>query len=514
MPKCTALMSRAILLLLLSPLSYAQTTAPGPTNSTTVTGSLVQLIDTAPAGTFNTLERLSAIANQASYNSITSNPSGPVYCNPNQTAASSTCPASVYLVFSNLRELVQTANELLNNGQPTRYSLGLDDRGLGFALRWTAGENLTAPGSTATQFASGQLSTIASRITALRLGASGFSLNGLSLQQQGLPAVAVNAPRALGGGASADSSDGGIGIASRWGGFLNGAFGWGYREPSVLEDAFAFDSKDVTLGVDYRFTRRLVLGVTAGYTNERVDFDSAASVAGGGFDSNGYSAVFYGLYEWDGPYISASAGMQRLTYDETRLITYPSFNIDLPAVDVTARGSTHSNALLSTLTAGWTFTRRAASIEPYLNADYRHVYLAGFSETSTNNSGPDAGQAAGFGFDYAPQRINILDASAGARLQYAFKPSFGVLLPYVKAEYHHIFDANVYSTSSAYNAIAGSGAQFSIPSDQPDDQYYEFAGGFSIVLKHGVQIFAQFQATSGMQFVSSRLISGGIRGEF
>jgi hypothetical protein len=223
---------------------HAQTTAPG-----TVQGPLVQLVTTAPAGTFNQLERLSAISNQASYNILTGNPNGALYCNPNQRAASATCPQNTFLVFSNLRELVQTANELLNNGQPTFYSLHTDNQGLGFALRWTAGENLAAPGSVATQFANGQLSSIAGRVAALRLGATGFAFNGLDLQQDGRPSVVWNLPPALGGGASADSGSD-IGIASRWGGFANGAFGWGYRQPSVLEDAFAFDSKDATVGVD------------------------------------------------------------------------------------------------------------------------------------------------------------------------------------------------------------------------------------------------------------------------
>jgi outer membrane lipase/esterase len=493
----------AALMLITRP-GYTQTVPEGG-----VTGSLVTLINTAPAGTFNALEQLSAVANQASYNAMTANPNAAVFCNPGQVAASPTCPAAVFLVFSNLRELVQTANALLNNGGPTRYSLNLDDRGLGFALRWTAAEELSAPGSVARQFLSGQLSSVASRIAALRFGASGFTVGGLSLQQAGRPALAVNAPQVLGGGASADSSD--VGIASRWGGFLNGAFGWGYREPSTFEDAFAFDSKDVTLGVDYRLTRRLVLGVSAGYTNQRIDFDPSASVVGGGIRSHGLSAMVYANYEWEGPYVSAAAGYQHLTYSTTRLITYPSLNIAEPSVDATAYGSTHSSALLLTASAGWFLSHNAASVEPYINADYRRIRLAGYRERSVDNVG---GGPAGFDFDYAPQQINILDASVGVRLQYVLRPAFGVLTPYAKVAYHHNFAANNYSVSSAYNAISSSGAGFDLPTDSPDNHFYEFAGGFSVVLKHGIQGFVQFQIATGMQFVTSRMISGGIRGEF
>jgi uncharacterized protein with beta-barrel porin domain len=485
---------------------HAQTPAP-------VQGPLVQLVTTAPAGTFNQLERLSATSNQASYNILTANPNGTLYCNPNQRAASATCPQNTFLVFSNLRELVQTANELLNNGQPTFYSLHADNQGLGFALRWTAGENLAAPGSVATQFANGQLSSIAARVAALRLGATGFAFNGLNLQQDGRPNVALNMPPALGGGASADAGSD-IGIASRWGGFANGAFGWGYRQPSVLEDAFAFDSKDATLGVDYRLSRRFVLGISGSYTNQRVEFDPARSVAGGGFHSNGYGLLLYGMYEWEGPYISFSAGYQRSNLDENRLITYPSFNIAVPSTNVTAYGSTHTNTLLATFSTGWALNYGGFTAEPYVNADYRHVNLDGFSESSVNNSGPDQGQPAGFDFDYAPQQFRVLDTSVGLRLQYAVRLPFGVIVPYTRAEYHHNFATNEYTVTAAYNAIASDGAQFDLPTDPTDKHFEQFAGGFSIVLTHGIQGFAQFQTTTGMQYVTSRLVSGGIRAEF
>ncbi len=486
---------------------YAQT-APG-----TVQGALVQLVTTAPPGTFNQLEQLSAVSNQASYNILTANPNGAVYCNPSQRAASTSCPQNVYLAFSNLRELVQTANELLNNGQPTFYSLHTDDRGLGFALRWTAGENLAAPGAVSTAFANGQLASVAGRVAALRLGATGFSFNGLNVQGQEYPALALDARPPLGGGASADSGSD-IGIASRWGGFLNGAYGWGYRQPSVLEDAFAYDSRDATAGVDYRVSRRLVLGISGSYTYQRVEFDPARSVAGGGFDSKGYGGLFYGLYEWEGPYISFSAGYQRSTLDENRLITYPSFNIAVPSTDVTAYGTTHTNTLLASFSAGWALTHGGFTAEPFVNADYRHVNLDGFRESSYNNSGPDQGEPAGFDFDYAPQQFHVLDTSVGLRLQYAFTLRFGVFVPYARAEYHHDFATNDYTVSAAYNAIAADGAQFNLPTDPTDRNFQQFAGGFSVVLPHGIQAFAQFQIATGVQYVTSRLVSGGIRAEF
>jgi len=474
-------------------------------------GSLVDLINSGQYA-FNELERLSAIANQASYDELTSNPAGATYCNPALTKASATCPEAVFLVFSNLRSLVQTANALLGNGGPTRYSLNLTDQALGFALRWTAAEELSAPGTVSSQFSKAQMANLASRISALRAGATGFTVFGVPFQSSGNQLAASNGPGLRGGGASADSAD--IGIASRWGGFVNGSFGWGDRAPSVLEDAFAFDSKDATIGVDYRFTRRFVLGAMAGYTEQQVDFNSALSVVDGSISSHGVSLKIYGLYEWDGPYVSLSVGDERVNYSSTRVITYPSFNILVPSVYATATGSTIGNTLSSTLTLGWPLPYKAFSFEPYLNGDYRRLHLDSFRETSVNNAGPAAGQPAGFDFDYATQRIASLDAAFGTRLQYVFRPSFGVDVWYVKAEYHHLFDNTPGTVVASYNPIATLGASFNIPSDKPTSNFFEFAVGTSLVFKHGIQAYLQYETSADITYVTTHLISGGIRGEF
>jgi uncharacterized protein with beta-barrel porin domain len=441
-----------------------------------------------------------------------------VYCLPTLQSQSATCKGNVFLVFSNLRSLVQTANALLGNGGPTRYSLNLTNEGLGFALRWTATEELSAPGTAASQFSRGQAASLASRITALRFGATGFTAFGVPVAPEGGALSAANSGlgwaggAARGGSAGADGED--IGIASRWGGFLNGSYGWGTRAPSVLEDAFAYDSRDATLGVDYRFTRRLVLGIMAGYTNQRIDFNSLESVVGGGIRSHGYSLQAYGLYEWEGPYVSASVGSERMNYSSTRLITYPSQNVLVAAVDATATGSTSGETWTGSLSAGWPLHYKAFSAEPYLTGTYRHLHVDGFRESSVNNSGPSAGQPAGFDVDYAAQRVAAVDAAIGTRLQLTWRPPFGVGVTYVKAEFHHLFDDTPGTVVSSYNAIAASGAAFQIPSDKPTENFFEFAVGTSLVFKHGIQAFLQYETSADIQYASTHLISGGIRGEF
>jgi uncharacterized protein YhjY with autotransporter beta-barrel domain len=415
-------------------------------------------------------------------------------------------------VFANVRELVQTADELLGNG-PRQYSLRLDPQGLGFALRWTAAEELSAPGSTAKSFANNQLASVFSRINALRFGARGFSVAGMSPVRTQDSGLMGQEWQPLAAGASADEPS----IASPWGGFMNGSFGWGHRDPSEVEDAFDYDGTEFTLGADYRFTNRFVLGAMGGYSNQRIDFDAAKSIVDGGVRTHGLSLIAYGLYEWDGPYVSASLGAQRLEHKSRRRITYPSFNPSVESVYATARSSTHSTTYTGTFSAGWALTKRAFGVEPYLKLEYRNIGIDGFRERSINDFGSEAGQPAGFDFTVDDQSIKSLDGALGIRLQYTLTPSFAVIVPYIKGEYHHEFESDPFSTRAAYQGAAsdatGAGI-FDLPSDRPDSSFYVFAGGFSVVLKHGIQGFIQYQTIQSLDLLSNHVIAGGIRGEF
>lgn len=486
---------------------------PLAAQTTPVTGPLVQLVQSAPPGTFNQLELLSATANQASYNALVAGINGR-QCSPSQTAPTPTCNGNVFFTFNNVRVLVQTANELLNNGGATLFSLHTSLQGLGFALRWTAGENLLAPGSTSTQFASGQMSSVSGRLAALRMGATGFAIGGITQPPGGQPVSVAGLDQAgLGGGASADD----IGIASRWGGFFDAPYGWGYRDPSVIADAFAFDSRDFNVGVDYRFTRHVVAGVSAGYTDQRVDFDSLRSTAGGGFRSHGYGLTLYGQWEGEGPYVAGSVGYQRLSFHETRKVTYPSFNIAVPSPDATADGSSTLQNILASVSVGWVFTWGGTSLEPYVRGDYRLGRLGDFTEVSYINKADgtlDTSTQAGYGLSYAAQTFRILDAAAGVRLQQAIPTPIGVILPYARFEYHHNYLENSYAVTASYVDLGAGAPQFNLPADPIDASFYQYSAGVLLVLPHGLQAFAQYQATSSAPYVASRQATVSIRGEF
>jgi outer membrane autotransporter protein len=419
-----------------------------------------------------------------------------------------TCTGAVFLTFDRVRHLVHTANQLTGEG-PTTFSLNLDRARLGRALRWTAAEELAAQGSSATRFAGNQLNSLASRVSALRLGARGFKT--VRNETDSDERMAQRDAHPLGGAASADE----LGIARRWGGFIDGSVGSGRQDDTTnlanpgTEDAFDFDGRDFTAGLDYRIGMSTVVGLIAGYTDREIEFDSSVSVVDATIASDGGSAMLYVLWEGANVYVSASVGMQRLDHDLRRRIAYPSFNPAIAPIDETARSSTQSDAMLASVNVGYSWRRGGFSLEPYVRAEYQDIDIDGFGERDSD----------GFDFTYGEQKVESLDAAAGVRVQYVFTPSFGVLMPFLRGEFHRDFADDKRTINAVYSALAGTTGfdddeNFAIATNEPDDEFYIGAAGVSFVFKHGIQVFLQYQQTFDLTRIDDRAIAGGVRFEF
>lgn len=462
-------------------------------------GSLVEL---AEAAGFNALERAAARANQATYNQL---------AGPCANGVGPQCSDGDLSVFEETRELVETANELLGSGS-TRYSLGLDAEGLGFALRWTAAEEMAGQGSATTRFAASQLSSLATRLSVLRWGVSGLrSVRNVTDDDRDILLAA--AARSLGSGASADVPD----DFNRWGSFIDASYGYGSKDPTDLEDAFDFDGEEITVGVDYRFTPSLVAGAIVGYSAKEIDFDSSLSIVDGGIKSDGFSGLLFGMWEGANAYASLSVGYQVLTHDTTRRITYPSQNPSVQSVDSTARSKADSGTVMATANAGYSWRLGAFSIDPALDVVYSDTTIDAFTETSVDNlrgAGNDP-----FNLHVAEQSIESFDVSPSIKLQYVFTPSFGVIIPYVVGRYHFELsdDAHVISTryADALGQLFGSSdTDFAVSTDIPDDEYYTLAGGFTVVLPHGLNGFVQYLEVFDFDAYSDSVITAGFRFEF
>src|ERR1700723_2783449 len=169
------------------------------------TGNLTDLVN-AGLFAYNGLEIAAARTNDAAFaNLLKICQTGPA------GVPAAGCSGNTLLLFDRLRELEDTANEILGRGQTT-FSLRLGLQAVGFALRWTAPEEFAAQGSMTTAFANSQLTTLNGRFSTLRFATQMTRLAeaGEDYDYDG-PKVASyssgNLPSYgnLGGGASADA---------------------------------------------------------------------------------------------------------------------------------------------------------------------------------------------------------------------------------------------------------------------------------------------------------------------
>lgn len=468
----------------------AQTQTPGQAPA------LLDMVTTLSANgvfQFDPLERQAAIANDNAYAKLL-----PV-CGGQGQAGTGSCTGSTLTLFSRLRELEDNANELLGRRAETQYSLRLDPLGISDALRWTAPEEYAAQGSMASKFVNSQASVLTSRFSALRFAAQGIPLaDGLYMNPNGSGFAYSSNGAALGGSAGADGS-----FLSRLSIFANGGFGSGNKAPTVFEDAFDFDSTEVSAGADIRLTNRIVVGLLIGHTEKRVDFDSSRSIVDGSIRGNGESAFAYAQYEADSAFVNLALGWQRLSLATRRRITYPSNNPAIPSVDVTSFSNTGSRALIATLGGGYSFHYKGLTAEPYLNLQNTSTRIGGFTEHSDD----------GFDIDTPSQTIQSLEGAAGLRAQYAILNPLGVIVPYVYGEYRHQFRDPSRAISSGYSGDGG-GTDFVLSTDPPVKHYYVVGAGGSVVLKHGLQGFMQYSRVLDYTNYTDHTVSGGVRWEF
>jgi hypothetical protein len=482
------------------------------------TGSLTN--DTLFAN-FTPLEKRAAVISQATFNVL-----DPL-CAGGQPAAA--CTSQVFDVYANVRELVATAEELLA-GRDSLYGLNLDAEGLGFALRWTSAEELLAQGSSAEDFASSQSSTLGNRIGAIRAAsrANLYARNRVSeLIKYGYAATA-------GVPASSAGDD-----FSRLSAFFDVSNGFGKKADTTglggvstngNEDAFDFEGYEYTLGLDWRFSDSLVAGGLLGYTDRYVDFDSTRSIVDGYIQSDGLSLLAF--LQWDQLhyYASASVGYQKLAFDTYRVISYPSLDPSIDSTNTATAGDPDSQAILATANFGVPFQWGPVGADLYLAADFQQLKIDAFAEEEV---ALDGGNGTGFQFNVAGQTIKSLDAAVGGKLAYTWTPRFGIVVPYLRAEYHRqmltarsklfLNFANLPDdVASEISDVVGP----ALLSDKPDDGYATVSLGFSAVIRGssrvnangrgagGLQGYLQFTTVEGLRNYNSKLITGGLRYEF
>jgi uncharacterized protein YhjY with autotransporter beta-barrel domain len=419
-------------------------------------------------------------------------------------------------LYERCREMVQSTNDVYNTTDaagrpdPTVFTYGFeDDQDLHAAIRQFSGEEGSSQTRLATEGTNRQFAAIGARLSAIRQGLRGAT-----------SALASNGVANLGGAASADDADTG------WGWFLNGNLGYGDREGTSNENEYEFDTYGYTLGIDYAFAGGLVAGVTVGYNDYEVDFDTApssaiaADVNGGGIESDGYAISGFLSYQVEQQYFDAIVSVGQNDYDLTRraIFTAPNPSPGVGSIDRTFAADTESDQFSAQFTSGFVFGAGASTFDLFAGVDYLTIEVDSYTETET--SGTPGGLALTFGDEDADSLQSIL----GASWQYALSTGVGVLSPYAGAQWRHEFDndadviyyqyAFALKTDTSGNPIDPATYTFGSPTDDPDEDFVNVNVGISAQFANNLLAFLQYESALLVEDTTASRVTLGLRGTF
>jgi outer membrane autotransporter protein len=402
-------------------------------------------------------------------------------------ALDNACPA----LGSLQRALTAAEQDLLNT-----CDLLAQESNLGAALQQLAPQSVSAQGEVQLSLAKVRLRNILLRLDYLRGGATGPSLEGLSVVHGNatLPLASLKGMVGdeRGGGASADEGA----LANRWGTFINGSVSFGDADTTNRDPGFEFDTAGITAGVDYRFNDNAILGGAFNYISSDSDFDNR----GGKLDTDGYGLSLYGTYyQSERSFIDGVVSVGRNDYENRR-------NIRFSSIDQNADSDTMGWEYSLDVGTGYEFSRGAFTAVPQARVHYTHIDIDAYQERMTTSG-------SGLALDIADQSVESLRTALGTQLSYALSTSRGVYIPHLLLEWEHEFkDDSRLITARFLNDPTQS--SFTLKTDSPDTNFFNLGAGLSATYRGGLSGFLYYETTLGQKNFTRNSILGGVRFEF
>lgn len=345
-----------------------------------------------------------------------------------------------------------------------------------------------------------QFDNLNGRINTLRAGGTGTSFGGLSLTtSSGTVSLGSLMTSLLGEEEAAKQEETGF---SRWGFFASGNIGRGVTDANGNAPRYDFDIRGLTVGIDYRKTDNLVLGVAVGYTNQ----DTTLSGGQGSLDMSGYSLSGYAtLYRENSWYVDGVVSWGHNDYTHRRRVVYV-----LPGltVDQVARASSGGTDTSASLTLGRDFNAKAWNFGLFGRAQYSRQRFDSFTE-HLDESSPGAGLA----LRIDDRTVSSLSSVIGGKASYVHSTNWGVLMPMFGIEWQREYNGDP-DAFRAFLVSDPTGTPILITGQALDNNYFRINIGLSMVMTKGRSGFIQYDRILARDGNSLDNLTLGFRIEF
>ena len=188
-----------------------------------------------------------------------------------------------------------------------------------------------------------------------------------------------------------------------------------HQEPG--QSGLKFNTSGISIGADYRFDDRLIVGAGVGYGQDKTNVgtdgtqDKATNVAG---------AVYGSFHPSEKTYIDGVLGYASMRFETRRYdAAAPEFEF----------GRRSGDEWFGSLTAAWVFKRDRLLVSPYGRIDG----VSGTLDAYTEVGGIGA-------LAFASQSVTSLKSTLGVHGDYLYPSSVGLWQPRLRIEYEHEFE--------------------------------------------------------------------------
>lgn len=373
------------------------------------------------------------------------------------------------------------------------------------ALKALTPEELASIGKAVRVLSFSRFRNIGGRMARVREGSTeGLSLAGLNIQYgddvlsgDQVGRMLDETRNALGMGASGDE----MLESTRLGLWVRGDLSFGEQDETELESSFDFDAQNLTFGTDYRINDNLFAGLSMSIGQSETEF--ANDSADTGIDN--YALAAYGSYYRGASYIDGIISYGWFDVDTRRSIVYQDFGGSVSRV---ADGQTDGKEYYVSVNAGHSFSFGNLRLDPLLRFFYLDGTVDGFTETG----------AQGLNLAVDKQDFESMSLTASGQMSYIFLPSWGVVTPYVRAEYTREFEDTADGiryrlANNPFDTLPGE-ESLQIQVDAPDTSYLVLGAGVAAQLAYGISGFVSYQALAGYSGLSGEIVSVGMRWEW
>jgi outer membrane autotransporter protein len=272
---------------------------------------------------------------------------------------------------------------------------------------------------------------------------------------------------------------------NRWGVWVTGFGDFVSVDGDANANGYNFTTGGATLGLDYRLTDQLVIGVMGDYSHTwtslqpsgHIDVDSGR----GGLYATWYSQGFYlegAIYGGHNNYDSSRAGLGGL-----------------------ATGGTEGSEWSTFITGGYDFHFGLLTVGPIASLQYTSVHIDDFSENGS----------------LAPLTIHSdsaesLRSDVGFRVFYQWQIGKVVLEPSLKAAWEHEYKYSALPITAGFAGVPGPSATFYGPSEGHDSAVV--SAGLSAQWTPAIATYVNYDGQLGRANFNSNAVTGGVRISF